>query len=47
VAATVRHYFGVFTNFASQSNEALKIDGILMQVKNIHINVLTARKSLG
>lgn len=46
VAATLSHCFGVFKNFASQNIEALKIDN-LIKVKNINMNMLTARKSLG
>jgi hypothetical protein len=46
VAANLSHCFGVFKNFASRSIKALKID-TLIKVKNIHMNMLTARKSLG
>jgi len=46
VAANLSHCFEVFKNFASKSIETLKID-VLMKVKNIHINKLTARKGLG
>jgi hypothetical protein len=47
VAATLRHCFGVFKNFASQSIEALKINDSVRKVKNIRINMLTARKYMG
>jgi len=47
VAATLRHFFGVFKHFAWQRIEVLKTDDILKKVKNININMLTARKIFG
>jgi hypothetical protein len=47
VRATLRHCLGFFKNFTSHGIKALNIDHILRKVKNIHINMLTATKSLG
>jgi hypothetical protein len=47
VAATLRHCLGVLKSVTSDGIKALKIDDILRKVKNIHINMLTARKSFG